>query len=76
MNKNVDILKDVMRDTMNIQRLNWAFQEQLLESCYYRHVIRDAIKYIKDKTGNGTIELRSSEIEQLLDILKGSDNND
>lgn len=36
--------------------------------------IDKAIEYIKKVSNNGMFELRMEEIEELLDILKGSDN--
>ena len=41
----------------------------------YSKRIDKAIEYIKKVSNNGMFELRMEEIEELLDILKGEDND-
>lgn len=84
MNKNnkriLDELKDITKMTLNIQKLNWYNQELIMNNCYYRHIIKQAIEYIdkRKKDINECLDIVVPKdvtrliLIELLDILKGS----
>lgn len=78
MSKEVDNLKDVLQDTLKIQRLNWAYQELLLDVSYYKHVVTIYKKIINNAIDEIT-KLKSKmyfsykDFDNIIDILKGSD---
>lgn len=89
MNKNVDNIKDILQYTIDLNRFRWTYEELLIDLNYYKHMYKDikkridkAIEYCEKELNDG----RSLEnqwlmgcydtCKELLDILKGNDNND
>lgn len=86
MNKNVDYLKDILQQTMNLNRLRWAYEELLINENYYKHMYNDYKKRIDKAIESLEIERKSQElfyngfcacsIRHALDVLKGVDSNE
>lgn len=69
MSKNSDNMKDIMRYTMDLNRLRWTMQDLIMENCYYKRIIKQAIKYIKSNMKDEYIHTDC--IYTMIDILKG-----